>query len=60
MTSFAGRPHDRQFSVGLVDDQLHPGGRALVSPVTPTLAEAVVTKRLREVGGEVSDLVVGQ
>jgi hypothetical protein len=32
----------------------------LVSQVTPALAEAVVTKRLREVGGEVSDLVVGQ
>ena len=60
MTSFAGRPHDRQLSVGLVDDQLHPGGGALVSPVTPAVAEAVVTKRLREVGGEVSDLVVGQ
>jgi hypothetical protein len=60
MTSFAGRPHDRQLSVGLVDDQLHPGGRALVPLVTPTLAEAVVAKRLREVGGEVSDLVVGQ
>jgi hypothetical protein len=32
----------------------------LVPLVTPTLAEAVVAKRLREVGGEVSDLVVGQ
>jgi hypothetical protein len=60
MASIAGRPHDRQLSVGLVDDQLHPGGRAKVSPVTPTLAEAVVSKRLREVGGEVSNLVVGQ
>ena len=32
----------------------------MVSPVTPALAKAVVTKRLREVGGEVSDLFVGQ
>lgn len=44
----------------MVDDQLHPDGRAQVSLVPPTLAEAVVSKRAGEVGGEVSDLVVGQ
>lgn len=60
MTFLAGRPHDRQLRVGLVDDQLHPGRRELVPPVTLALAETVVSKRLREVGGEVSDLVVGQ
>jgi hypothetical protein len=60
MTFVAGRPHDRQLGFRLVDDELHPDGRVLVSPVPPTLAEAMVSERVGEVGGEVSDLVVGQ